>query len=285
MATAPSIAAAAAAERQRRLALARPAQREISVDRSHLGRGLLDHRDLRRRRERRISRELLFAGDWDFWTDWKDPQWWPVVTAFATIIIPSALQYIQWAAWRFPTGATYTCVCLFMASWIGRYFQWHVAEGYPMNFVWPISTIPAAIILDWLLMRTKSFVLTSLFGGGIWAVMVWSFNYIPLAPFLQPMQFMHHILTVADVQGIVYIRTQTPEYMRHIERGALRSFLGETQYVSLVFGGTLAMLGYWIGQFIGRLSRRVADWQIHQDRLNEAASKSNANHFSLRVPS
>ena len=57
--------------------------------------------------------KLLFAGDWDFWTDWKDPQWWPVVTAFATIIIPSALQYIQWAAWRFPTGATYTCVCLF----------------------------------------------------------------------------------------------------------------------------------------------------------------------------
>ena len=34
----------------------------------------------------------LFAGDWDFWTDWKDPQWWPVITAFATIIIPSALQ-------------------------------------------------------------------------------------------------------------------------------------------------------------------------------------------------
>ncbi|HXG19974.1 MAG TPA: methane monooxygenase/ammonia monooxygenase subunit A, partial [Methylomirabilota bacterium] len=47
----------------------------------------------------------LFAGDWDFWTDWKDPQWWPVITAFATIIIPSALQYIQWVAWRFPTGA------------------------------------------------------------------------------------------------------------------------------------------------------------------------------------
>jgi methane/ammonia monooxygenase subunit A len=73
------------------------------------------------------------------------------------------------------------------------------------------------------------------------------------------MQFMHHILTVADVQGIVYIRTQTPEYMRHIERGALRSFLGETQYVSLLFGGTLAMLGYWIGQFIGRY---LAVWPI-----------------------
>ena len=65
----------------------------------------------------------LFAGDWDFWTDWKDPQWWPVVTAFATIIIPSALQYIQWVAWRFPTGATYTAVCFFMAAWVGRYLS------------------------------------------------------------------------------------------------------------------------------------------------------------------
>ena len=86
-------------------------------------------------------------------------------------------------------------------SWIGRYFQWHVAETYPMNFVWPISTVPAAIILDWLLMRTRSFVLTSLFGGAIWAIMVWSFNYIPLAPFLQPVQFMHHILTVCRRSG------------------------------------------------------------------------------------
>src|ERR687888_2139940 len=50
----------------------------------------------------------LFAGDWDFWTDWKDRQWWPIVTPFALVIIGSALQYIQWLAWRFPTGMTYT---------------------------------------------------------------------------------------------------------------------------------------------------------------------------------
>lgn len=66
-------------------------------------------------------------------------------------------------------------------------------------------------------------------------------------------------MTAADAQGIVYIRSQTPEYLRLIERGALRSFLGETQYVSLVFGGTLAILGYWIGQFIGRY---LAVWPI-----------------------
>src|SRR5215510_13112701 len=42
--------------------------------------------------------KLLFAGDWDFWTDWKDRQWWVTITPFAMIIIPSAIQYIQWLA-------------------------------------------------------------------------------------------------------------------------------------------------------------------------------------------
>ncbi len=196
--------------------------------------------------------KLLFAGDWDFWTDWKDPEWWPMVTAFAVVIIPSALQYIQWTAWRFPTGATYTSVCLFACTWIGRYFQWHVAEYYPLNFIWPISTVGAGIFMDWILLKTGSYIITSLVGAPIFGITVWAFNYIPLAPFLQPVQFMNHIVTVADVQGIAYIRSQTPEYLRHIERGTLRSFLGEAQYVSLAFGSTLAIAGYWVGQFIGR---------------------------------
>jgi methane/ammonia monooxygenase subunit A len=144
---------------------------------------------------------------------------------------------------------------------VGRYFQWHIAENYPMNFVWPISTVCAGIILDWTLMKTKSFILTSLIGAHLWALLVWAYNYVPLAPSLQPAHFMDHVLTVADVQGIVYIRSQTPEYLRLIERGALRSFLGETQYVSLVFGGTVAIAGYWIGQFIGRY---LAVWPIRR---------------------
>ena len=45
------------------------------------------------------------------------------------------------------------------------------------------------------------------------------------------------------------------------ERGALRSFLGETQYVSLAFAGTAAFFGYWIGQFIGRY---LAVWPIRR---------------------
>ena len=202
---------------------------------------------------------LLFAGDWDFWTDWKDRQWWPIVSPFAFIIIPSALQYIQWLAWRFPTGATYTAVAMFLCSWVGRGFQWQGFVSYPLAFVWPATIIPAGIFLDWVLLKTKSFILTSILGGMVWAFVFWSSNYITLAPYLQPTQFMGHVMSVADVQGIQYLRSQTPEYLRLVENGTLRSFLDETQYVSLVFGATVAIAGYWIGQLIARY---LAIWPI-----------------------
>src|SRR6266540_4149523 len=72
---------------------------------------------------------------WDVWTDWKDAQWWPIITPFAIIIIPSALQYIQWLAWKFPTGAVYTALSLWLAAEIGRIFQWSIFVYYPLNFV------------------------------------------------------------------------------------------------------------------------------------------------------
>jgi methane/ammonia monooxygenase subunit A len=202
---------------------------------------------------------LLFAGDWDFWTDWKDRQWWMTITPFATIIIPSALQYIQWRAWRFPTGGTYTAVCLFFCTWIGRIVQWKYFINMPLNFVWSATWIPAGILMDLVLLKSRSFILTSLIGGVVWTMAFWVSNYIMLAPFLVPASFMGHTLTVSDVQGIGYIRAQTPEYLRLIEHGSLRTFLQETQYVSLAFGATLAVVGYWIGQFIGR---RLAVWPI-----------------------
>ncbi|HZU17884.1 MAG TPA: methane monooxygenase/ammonia monooxygenase subunit A [Candidatus Dormibacteraeota bacterium] len=202
---------------------------------------------------------LLFAGDWDFWTDWKDREWWMTITPFATIIIPSALQFIQWRAWRFPTGATYTACCVFVAAWIGRVVQWKFFVNYPMNFVWPATWIPAGILLDFLLLETRSFIVVSVIGAGLWTLAFWVSNYAILAPFLQPVHFMGHTLTVADVQGITYIRAQTPEYLRVIERDSLRTFLQETQYVSLAFGTVLAIFGYWVGQFIGRY---LAVWPI-----------------------
>ena len=93
----------------------------------------------------------------------------------------------------------------------------------------------------------------------VWALVFWASNYVSLAPYLQPVHFMGHVVTLADVQGIEYLRSQTPEYLRQIEHGSLRSFLDETQYVSLAFGATLTVAGYWIGQAIGRF---LSIWPI-----------------------
>jgi methane/ammonia monooxygenase subunit A len=203
--------------------------------------------------------KLLFAGDWDFWTDWKDAQWWPLLTPFAIIIIPSALQYIQWLAWKFPTGGVYTALCLWLCAEIGRIFQWGIFVYYPLNFVWPATAVIAGIWLDFVLLKTKSFVLTSVLGGMGFALVLWFTNYVMLSPFLQPTAFMGHTLTLADVQGVEYLRSQTPEYLRLVQQGSLRTFLGETLYVSLAFGATMTVVGYWIGQFIGRM---LAIWPI-----------------------
>jgi methane/ammonia monooxygenase subunit A len=202
---------------------------------------------------------LLFAGDWDFWVDWKDRQWWPIVTPIATIIIPSAIQYIVWLIFRMPVGATYTAACMFLAAWIGRVVQWQDLVAFPLTVTWPATVIPAAILLDWILFKTRSFVLTSLLGGPTWAFVFWLSNYVSLAAYLQPVEFMGQIHTVADVLGVEYVRTQTPEYLRLVESGTLRSFLEETQYVSIVFGATLTIVGYWVGQAIARC---IAIWPI-----------------------
>ncbi len=121
----------------------------------------------------------LFAGAWSMWADGKDRQWWITITPFAMIIIPSALQYIQWLAWRMPTGATHTAIGPWAASWIGRYFQWDVLIGYPLAFVWPATINPAAILMNWVLFRTKgSFVITSTVGAIVWTFAIWILDLI-----------------------------------------------------------------------------------------------------------
>ena len=87
----------------------------------------------------------------------------------------------------------------------------------------------------------------------------WVANYVTLAPFLQPVEFMGSVVTLSDLQGIEYLRSATPEYLRMVEHGSLRTFLGETTGVAFVFGTTLAVAGYWVGQGIGRF---LAIWPI-----------------------
>jgi methane/ammonia monooxygenase subunit A len=64
----------------------------------------------------------LTAGDWDFWVDWKDRQWWPLVTPLMMITFPAAVQSLLWSNFRLPMGATLCISCLLIGSWIARIF-------------------------------------------------------------------------------------------------------------------------------------------------------------------
>src|SRR5262249_441442 len=160
---------------------------------------------------------------------------------------------------RFPTGFTYTAVGLWLVSWLGPGLQWDVFVNYPLNFVWPPTIVPAPIITDWILLKTRGFVITSLVGGMAFSIPLSAPHSTTLAPFLQPVSFMGSVLPLADVQGVSYLRSATPEYLRMIEHGTLRSFLEETTLVAILFGGTVATAGYWVGQGIARL---LAIWPI-----------------------
>ncbi len=65
---------------------------------------------------------MLLAGDWDFWLDWKDRQWWPVVTPIVGIMYCAALQYYLWVNYRLGYGATLCIVCLLVGEWLTRYW-------------------------------------------------------------------------------------------------------------------------------------------------------------------
>jgi methane/ammonia monooxygenase subunit A len=195
---------------------------------------------------------MLLVGDWDFYTDWKDRQWWPMVTPFAIIIVPSALQYLHWHVWRMPTGAVYTALCAGIASWVGRIVQWDWFGGFPLNYVWPLTMIVAAIWLDWVLLKTKSFLLTSLIGSVGFTLIWWASNHVLMAPFRQTADWNGMTMTVADVQGVEYVKSQSPEYLRLVEAGSLSAFDGQTLPVALALGATLAVGGYGVGQLIGR---------------------------------
>ena len=45
----------------------------------------------------------LLAGDWDFWIDWKDRQFWMTVTPIVEVAYPGAVMYYFWTFYRQPS--------------------------------------------------------------------------------------------------------------------------------------------------------------------------------------
>jgi len=201
---------------------------------------------------------MLTAGDWDFWVDWKDRLYWPMITTVSAMVFAAAVQSILWNLFRLPFGATAAVLALVLASWVTRYVNFHIWSYFPMSMVWPATIIPSALMLDVILLVTRSWLLTGLGGGMAFAILFPLANWPMLAPFNLPMKIMGVDMTVADAIGFGYVRGGMPEYLRIIEGAGLRVLgIGETWYISVLFAGFLGIFVYiawwWIAVGMSRV--------------------------------
>jgi len=187
---------------------------------------------------------MLMVGDWDFWTDWKDRRWWVTITPIALITFPAAVQTFLWEKLRLPFGATFCVLVLVIGQWASRILNFYGWTNYPLNFTWPATLLPGAIVLDVILLQTRSILLTAIVGSLAWGLLFYPANWPMLAPFRVPVEYLGNVLSVGDLQGYQYIRTSTPEYIRLIERGTLRTFGQDVTPVSAAFSGFVCIFVY-----------------------------------------
>lgn len=194
---------------------------------------------------------MLLAGDWDFWVDWKDRQFWPTVAPAAAICFPAALQYFLWTFFRVPFGATLCIVALMLGEWINRVLGFHYWARFPYSLIWPSLLIPSALFLDAVLLLTRNWLMTAIFGAWGFGLLFYPSNWVMLAQYHLPVEHMGETASVADMVGYAFPRSATPEYLRFIERGTLRTFGGHSSAVAAFFSAFLCMviyIGWW---FIG----------------------------------
>jgi methane/ammonia monooxygenase subunit A len=199
---------------------------------------------------------MLTVGDWDFWVDWKDQRYWILWTPTVLIAMPAAAQFIFWEKFRLPFAATFLTLCLVLAEWLNRVVNMHGWAYFPMDFIWPATLIPCGIVLDVVLMQTGSYVLTAIIGGGAWGALFYPANWVLIARYMVPINVHGFLMTIADAMGYHFIRTGTPEYIRLIDRGTLRSFSDDPVWLSLALAVFLSMVVYAIGMTIGYLFTR-----------------------------
>lgn len=200
---------------------------------------------------------MLLAGDWDFWVDWKDRQWWVTLTPVVAITFPAALQYVFWEKLRLPIGATFAVICLMFGEWVNRYYGFYLWSSFPISMVWPSMLIPGAIVLDVMLLLSGNFLLTALIGGGAFALLFYPSNWPMLAAYRLPVEVMGTLMSVGDVIGYTFTRTATPEYLRMIERGTLRTFGGHSAWVASAFSAFVCMLMYVAWWYLGKFLTKI----------------------------
>jgi methane/ammonia monooxygenase subunit A len=190
-------------------------------------------------------------GDWEFWVDWKDRRYWPLVPIVLLIIFPAGLSAAFWTKLRLPIGFTAVVLAYSAIRWVSAYLNFHVFGGFPMSFVWPSVFIPMAIVVDCVLLITRSVFLTGLIGAFLWGVLVYPANWPLLAAFHEPIDYNGEMLTAADLLGYEYIRTGLPEYIRIVERSILRTFGDAVTPLTAVFAGFLSTLVFYVSWLAG----------------------------------
>lgn len=195
----------------------------------------------------------LLVGDWDYWIDWRDRRYWPLVTPLVLVILPGVFGYAFWHLLRIPLGATLSILGLTLTGWLSRYLNFHEFAGFPMNFVIPSTFIGVGLLIDCTLLLTRSWFFTGIFAGFLSGLLLYPMNWPLLAPFMVPVEMHGTLMTVADVMGFEYIRTAMPEYVRIIEQSTLRTFGDAVTPLTAVFAGFLTILSLWFWAWIGSL--------------------------------
>ncbi len=194
---------------------------------------------------------MLTVGDWDMFIDWKDRQFWVLVTPVSMLMIPAALQAVFWHYFRLPIGMTLGAVLLLIATWITRYVGWHLWGYFPFTMGVPATMIAGALACDAILLIVRSSLLTSTFGGFVFALLFYPSNWASLAPYFIPIEHQGMVASVADMIGYVFPRSGTPEYIRMIERGTLRTYEGTTVWISSFFAGVICIFMHMLWWRIG----------------------------------
>ena len=194
---------------------------------------------------------MLTMGDWDFWIDWKDRRFWPTVLPIVLITFPAAAQAYFWERFRLPFGATFVVLGLMVGEWINRYFNFWLWTYFPINLVQPTVLLPSALFLDIILLVTRNYLVTALIGAMGWALLLYPANWPIIAQFHVPLEKNGLMMTTADLIGFEYPRTGTPEYIRMVERGTMRTFGKDVVPVSSFFAGFMSMLVYFVWHFVG----------------------------------
>ena len=195
----------------------------------------------------------LTIGDWDYWQDWRDRRWWPLVTPFSYITTPAVFTYFLWKYFRLPIAATCVAIGYMAGVYVSRYVNFHEFAGFPFAFVAPSTFIGMCIILDCVMLITRSFFFTGAIGAFLFALVCYPLNWPAFAPFHVPVEYHGVMVTVADLMGFQYIRTAMPEYVRIIEESTLRTFGEAVTPLTAFFAGFVTLLHFYLWVWIGSM--------------------------------